>query len=113
MFSSRRYAGALAQAIKASAPDVIYIDGIYLVDQLLYIERLAEGRPIIVDFDDLMSRRATALREANMPLSAGYLADFVPASIMKLINARFIRDALLRYEASCLARQEREAVHVA
>jgi glycosyltransferase involved in cell wall biosynthesis len=113
MFSNRRHAGALAQAIKTFAPDVIYIDGIRLVDHLPYIERLAKGRPIIVDFDDLMSRRAKALREAHIPLSAGYLANFVPSAFMRLVNARVFRDALLRYEAACLARQEREAVSVA
>jgi glycosyltransferase involved in cell wall biosynthesis len=113
MFSNQRHARALAQAIKAFSPDVIYIDGIRLVDHLPHLERLAGGRPIIVDFDDLMSRRATALREANMSLSAGYLANFVSPAIMKLVNARVFRDALLRYEASSLARHEREAVRVA
>ncbi|EEA01526.1 hypothetical protein BH160DRAFT_3203 [Burkholderia sp. H160] len=113
MFSHRRHASALAHAIKSFAPDFIYIDGIRLVDQLQHIARLTAGRPIIVDFDDLMSRRATVLRRADMPLSAGYLTKFVPTSVMKLINARIFRDALLRYEAFCLARHEREAVEAA
>lgn len=113
MFSHRRHASVLAEAIKSFAPDVIYIDGIRLVDQLPHIRRLMGGRPVIVDFDDLMSRRATALRRASLPLSAGYLTKSVPTSVMKLINGRMLRNALLRYEAFCLARQEREAVEAA
>jgi hypothetical protein len=113
MFSTRSHTRALAQAIKTFAPDVIYIDGIRLVDHLPHLERLAEGRPIVVDFDDLMSRRATALLEADMTLSAGYLANVVSPAMMKLINARVLRNALLRYEAYSLARQERDAVRIA
>ncbi|MCC8403289.1 glycosyltransferase family 4 protein [Paraburkholderia sp. MMS20-SJTN17] len=113
MFSHWRHAHVLAQTIKSFAPDVIYIDGIRLVDQLAHIGRLSEGRPIIVDFDDLMSRRATVLHRASLPLSAGYLTKSVPAPVMKLINARVLRNAILRYEAFCLARQEREAVEAA
>jgi glycosyltransferase involved in cell wall biosynthesis len=113
MFSDRRHTAALAHAIRSIGPDVIYIDGIRLVDQLPHISRLATGKPIIVDFDDLMSRRATALLGAHMPLSAGYLTKFVPAPVMNAINSRVFHDALLRYEAFCLARQEREAVQAA
>ncbi|WP_233807057.1 glycosyltransferase [Paraburkholderia sp. HP33-1] len=113
MFSHRPHARALDQAIRSFTPDVIYIDGIRLVDQLPHIRRLMGARPVIVDFDDLMSRRATVLRHASLPLSAGYLAKSVPTSVMKLINTRMLRNALLRYEAFCLARQERAAVEAA
>jgi hypothetical protein len=113
MFSERHYMNVLAQTIHAFGPDVIYIDGIRLVDHLPHISRLAHGRPVIVDFDDLMSRRANALRGAHMPLSAGYLTRFVPAFMMRTINSHALRDALLRYEAYCLTRQEREAVEIA
>jgi hypothetical protein len=113
MFSDRHHMGALAQAIKSIGPDVIYIDGIRLVDHLPLIAKLAQGLPIIVDFDDLMSRRARALRETHMPLSAGYLTRFIPSPFMRLVNSRALRDAMLRYEAFCLARQEREAVEIA
>jgi glycosyltransferase involved in cell wall biosynthesis len=113
MFADRRHTAALSQAIKSFGPDVIYLDGIRLADHLPHIERLAQGRPVIVDFDDLMSRRARALLDAHMPLSAGYLSKSIPAPIMRLINSRAMHDALLRYEAFCLTRQEREAVETA
>jgi hypothetical protein len=113
MFSDRHHTNELAKAISTFSPDVIYIDGIRLADQLPHISRMAQGRPIVVDFDDLMSRRARALLGAHMPLSAGYLTKFVPKSVMKLINSRAMHDALLRYEAFCLARQERDVVECA
>jgi hypothetical protein len=113
MFSERHYINVLAQTLHDFCPDVIYIDGIRLVDHLPHIARLTHGRPIIVDFDDLMSRRATALRSTHTPLSAGYLTRFVPAFMMRTINSHALRDALLRYEAYCLTRQEREAVEIA
>jgi hypothetical protein len=113
MFADRRHTTALSQAIKSFGPDVIYVDGIRLADHLPHIARLAQGRAIIVDFDDLMSRRARALLGADMPLSAGYLSKFIPAPMMKLINSHVLRDVLLRYEAFCLTRQERDVVEIA
>ncbi len=78
MFSHPQKGRELLEAIRAFKPDVIYFDGIRLVDYAALVRFNLPGCRIIMDFDDLMSRRATILREADFPLSAGYLAKSIP-----------------------------------
>jgi hypothetical protein len=113
MFSNPDKGAELLARIESFKPDVIYLDGIRLVDYAALIRRKAPGRPLIVDFDDLMSRRADILHDAQLPLSAGYLAKSIPGPIVRLANSRLLRRIFLRYEAFCLKRHEREAVRLA
>ncbi len=110
MFSHPRKRTALLRVIDAFKPDVIYFDGIRLVDYAILVRHRVPGCRIVVDFDDLMSRRANILREQDFPLSAGYLEKSLPGPFVRLANARLIRNALLGYEAYALKRQECEAI---
>jgi hypothetical protein len=113
MFANPAKADELLAAIGTFRPDVIYLDGIRLVDYAALIHRKAPGRQVIVDFDDLMSRRAEILHDAQLPLSAGYLAKSIPGPVVRLANSRLLRRLFLRYESVALRRHEREAVRVA
>jgi glycosyltransferase involved in cell wall biosynthesis len=50
------------------------------------------------------------LRDAALPLSAGYLAKSIPGPLVKVVNSKFIRHAVLRYEEVALKRHEAKAV---
>jgi glycosyltransferase involved in cell wall biosynthesis len=113
MFADRRKERELAAVIAEFKPDVVYLDGIRLVDYAPGIRVLIGRRPIIFDFDDLMSRRAAILHDARLPVSPGYLTKSIPGPLVRLANASFIRQTFLQYERYCLQRQERQAVEAA
>lgn len=82
---------------------VVYLDGIRTIHVL---ERLRSRLPrtrLIVDFDDLMSRRMDALMDAGEGLSAGYLSDRVPQWGQRLAQTS---NTGLRYERGALRRWE-------
>ncbi|MCR4467010.1 glycosyltransferase [Burkholderia sp. SCN-KJ] len=110
IFSHPRKRVALMSAIAEFRPDVIYFDGIRLIDYAVLVRRKLPECRIVMDFDDLMSRRAGILREQDFPLSAGYLAKSIPGPFVRLANAGIFRNAFLQYEEFALRRQEREAI---
>jgi hypothetical protein len=86
-----------------SDTDVVYLDGIRTVQIL---ERLRQRLPhtrLVVDFDDLMSRRTEALMEAGEGMSAGYLTDMMPDWGRRLAQTS---NTGLRYERGALRRWE-------
>src|ERR1700709_2316164 len=88
MFSHGRKGRELLDAIDAFKPDVVYFDGIRLVDYASLVRCELPATRILTDFDDLMSRRANILREADFPLSAGYLTKSIPGPIVRMVNSR-------------------------
>ncbi|NIF50735.1 glycosyltransferase [Burkholderia sp. Ax-1724] len=112
MFASADGKKRLVEAIEDYQPDVIYFDGIRMVDYAAFVRRRYPSSHIISDLDDLMSRRAHILRTGNFALSVGYLAKSIPPAIVSLINSRFARNLLLRYEESALKGHERRATTV-
>lgn len=109
-FANAQKRRELLATIHALKPDVIYVDGIRLVDYVTFIRENVPGCRVIVDFDDLMSRRANILRHAALPLSAGYLTKSIPGPLVKVVNSKFIRDTVLRYEEMALKGHESKAV---
>lgn len=99
----------LVEAIEEFKPDVIYFDGIRMVDYAAFVRRRFPSSHIISDLDDLMSRRANILRTGNFALSVGYLAKSIPTAVVSLINSRLVRNLLLRYEEYALKGHERLA----
>jgi hypothetical protein len=109
MFASGDGKRRLIETIEEFKPDVIYMDGIRLVDYAAFVRRRYPESRIISDLDDLMSRRANILRSGNFALSVGYLAKSIPAAVVSLINSRLARNLLLRYEEYALKGHERLA----
>ncbi|WP_201641720.1 glycosyltransferase [Paraburkholderia metrosideri] len=109
MFSSGNAKKRLIEAIDEFKPDVIYFDGIRMVDYAAFVRRRYPLSHIITDLDDLMSRRANILRTGDFALSVGYLAKSIPKSIVSLINSRLARNLLLRYEELALKGHEKLA----
>lgn len=89
----------IADAIPADA-DVVYLDGIRTIHMVQRLrERLPHAR-LIVDLDDLMSRRTEELIRLGEGFSAGYLADKMPrwGRSLEGPGLRYERDALRRWE---------------
>ena len=83
--------------------EVAYLDGIRTVQILETLrQRLPKAR-LVVDFDDLMSRRIEALMEAGEGLSTGYLSDSIPRWGRRLAQTS---NTGLRYEHGALRRWE-------
>jgi hypothetical protein len=93
--------------------DVVYLDGIRT---LLLMRRLRRSVPrlrIIVDLDDLMSRRYEHLSRCGLPFSLGYLEGMLPRSLSRLAMAKTIARVVLWYEHLALRHAEKEILRLA
>jgi hypothetical protein len=83
---------------------------------LLLLRRLRRANPtlrIIVDLDDLMSRRYETMSREGLPLPLGYLRSMLPASISRLLLSTRIARIVLWYERMSLRRAEQEILRLA
>jgi hypothetical protein len=98
----------IIEEIRRYPPHILYCDG---VRTYYFLERLQEFRnemKIVVDFDDLMSRRMQSLAAAGSPLSLGYLHRRMPSWLRRTIALGFISRAVARYEHAALTRVENQ-----
>jgi glycosyltransferase involved in cell wall biosynthesis len=98
---------------EAGQGDVVYADGIRT---LLLLRRLRRARPdvrIVVDFQDLMSRRFDEVLARALPLPLGYLDAMLPAALRRVLATGLPARLLLRYEAMALRHAEREMLRIA
>ncbi len=98
---------------QAGQSDVVYADGIRT---LLLLRQLRRARPdlrIVVDFQDLMSRRFDEVLARELPLPLGYLDAMLPAALRRLLATGLPTRLLLRYERMALRHAEREMLRIA
>jgi len=108
------YAGADARRVADEvdpATSVVYLDGVRSFAVLRRLRARFPGMRIVVDFDDLMSRRMALLIEAGEGLSPGHLSNKMSALTKWLI--RKLGHLLVRYERWTLPRLEREITRLA
>ena len=96
---------ALADMLVGGDPDVIYLDGVRTFPLFLELER-RRPRRIIVDFDDLMSRRMAEFGSTGV-VPLGYVGKSLPGWVRALANPQALGRAVLGYERSMLAAVER------
>ncbi len=93
-----------ASAISPDSDPVVYIDGVRLSHLGVPLKRQLGAR-LIVDFDDLMSRRVSRMRKRKETFSSGAFRDFFPAfAEPALAKGRPILN-LLYYAEKCLLRR--------
>jgi glycosyltransferase involved in cell wall biosynthesis len=80
---------------------VIYLDGVRTFAVLRALRRRYPAKRIVVDFDDLMSRRMAMLIKADEPLSPGYLTGRLPPALVKWVTGPVGR-LIVRYERATL-----------
>lgn len=104
LFATRRQIEDVLRYLDPEA-DAIYLDG---VRSLAVLEALRQRRPemrIVVDLDDLMSRRMRLLRSLGETLSPGYLRSRLSPSMVRLLSGT-LGSLLVRYEEMTLRKAE-------
>lgn len=106
--------GAVRRAIAAIDPEAttIYLDGVRTFALLRRLRKVYPDKRIVVDLDDLMSRRVRLLREGRFPLSAGYLTAALPPTFVRWLTGGVGR-MILRYEERTLPGVEAAITHLA
>jgi Glycosyl transferases group 1 len=108
LFCDRPNHGQIIEELRGNRPDILYCDG---VRTFYFLERLGKLRSemkIVVDFDDLMSRRMQSLAAADTSLSLGYLHRVMPSWLRRAVALGFISKAVARYEQGALIRVENQ-----
>jgi hypothetical protein len=92
---------------------IIYVDGIRLAQHGMALQTIFDGR-LLIDFDDLISRRVARMIRNNEEVSFGAFVRIVPRFIQAAIRRlHLIRSLLLRLEKPLLRRAELQAAATA
>lgn len=91
----------IVAVVEAAKVQAIYVDGVRSIALTRELRKRLPRTRIVVDFDDLMSRRFALLAERRLPLSIGYMRKFLPRAVVRMIEGPVSR-LVLRYEASTL-----------
>ncbi len=97
-------------AIRDGGFDAIYVDSIRCYPIIRDIRREFPRLRIVVDFDDLLSRRLRFLVDRKLPLGLGFLRSSVPPLVQRILNFPTIARLVTRYETIVLKRIEKDAV---
>ncbi len=101
----------IVAAIDAEKVHGVYVDGVRSLALARELRRKLPGTRIVVDFDDLMSRRFGLLAKQRLPLSVGYVRKLLPRALVRLIEGP-IAHYLLDYEARTLKAAEEEMLAI-
>jgi len=101
--------------VAALPPEVesIYLDGVRSYALLAHLRKRRPDIRIVVDLDDLMSRRMALLLWSGEPLSPGYLTKHLPGIVLGLVMSKAIGELIVRYELWTLKVIEREIAMLA
>jgi hypothetical protein len=93
----------------SSSSTIIYVDGVRLAQHGRALRARVGGR-LLIDFDDLMSRRVARMLRNHEEVSFGGFVRFVPQSVQMLVQKIGpLRTLLLGFEKRLLRRAELEA----
>jgi len=99
----------LARDIAAGEFHAVYLDSVRCQALLQSLRKRLPDVHIVVDFDDLMSRRMELLSAGQHRLSLGFLRELVPIALRRLSEGP-LSGWLTRYESKALWRAESEMV---
>jgi len=112
LFASRtdheRILAAIPHGVSA-----VYLDGVRSYPLLVYLRRMRPDLRVVVDLDDLMSRRMDLLLQSGQPLSPGYLTKHLPGAIMRLVMSKWFGYLIVRYEKTTLRAVEQAMAQLA
>lgn len=112
LFAAASDAARLVREIPADAR-VVYLDGVRCHSLLRRLRRERPDLRVVVDFDDLMSRRMQLLLSAREPLSPGYLTQRLPGPLRRLATHPRTGRLIVFYEGAALRGVEREFMALA
>ncbi len=90
----------------------LYADGVRTYTLVRYLRRHRPNLRIIVDLDDLMSRRMSLLMQASQPLSPGYLTKRLPRPLLRIAMSPVFGRMIVRHEQVTLARVEGDLARI-
>jgi hypothetical protein len=96
----------LLARLRENHPDTLYCDGIRTFYFLKRMGPFRKKMRIVVDFDDLMSRRMEALSTTKTSLSLGYLQDKIPGRLRSVLALSGVSKLIARYEQAALTSVE-------
>lgn len=108
LFANRPAIAAALAALARFEPDVLLVDSVRLFDLVLAVREAFPGLRIVLDMDDLLSRRMAAWRAIGQGVGLGYLQDKVPGWVGPLLGLDAIGRRILAHEEAALAREEIE-----
>ena len=101
----------IVAAVDAEGFQAIYVDSVRAFAVARQLRKKLPGARIVVDFDDLMSRRFALLAERRLPFSIGYVRKLLPRGMVRLVEGPIAR-ILLGYEARTLRAAEDEMLRI-
>lgn len=113
LFSSSAERRRILREVDASRPAVVYIDTVRLVETAEAIRRAFPDIRLVVDMDDLMSRRHAEWQRLALPISLGYLKKSLPGMLVHLLESRWVGRLLNGYEKYTLRRIEKRVAEIA
>lgn len=112
LYSGRGQRRAVLEQVVPLRPRVVYLDTIRCLAIARDIRAALPDCRIVLDMDDLMSRRLEGWRARGSPLALGYVAASA-GGMGRLLSAGPLRALLLGYEIGALHRAERRAAELA
>lgn len=112
IYASDRDMRAIVDSIPEDV-DAIYLDGVRTFSLLRLLRERRPHQRIVVDLDDLMSRRMALLLSLGEPPSPGYLSGRIPRPVQRLLQSPRFTRALLKYERWSLEQTERAILDLA
>ena len=109
LYASPVEAERLAALIRDRQYDVVYLDTVRCQILLRALRRLVPDIHVVMDFDDLMSRRAAFLARHGLPFLSGHVGPQFPGWLRYLIEKPLAR-LITAYEAATLPAAENEVV---
>lgn len=107
LYSGAHEIAALADTLAAGRFDAVYLDTIRCQLLMRKIRRQLPGARLVIDMDDLMSRRMQQFAIRRIPLSLGFLRHLFPKPLQWAAQSR-ISGLIARYEAAALSAAELE-----
>ena len=96
-----------------ASPPIIYVDGVRLAQHGVAV-RTRIGGKLLIDFDDLISRRVARMLRDREDIAFGAFIGFVPGFVKLFLQILGpARTVLLRWEKTLLRRTELEAARTA
>lgn len=102
----------LAKQVLETQPDLIVLDSIRQIELLSHIRRRDPGIPVVLDMDDLMSRRFALLIENSFLPSLGEYSKKLPRVFAHILKSKGIATVIMSYERRALEHAEAIATNL-
>lgn len=107
LYSGAGEIGTLLDTLAAGGFDAVYLDTVRCQLLMRKIRRRLPTARLVIDMDDLMSRRMEQLAVKRLPLSLGFLRHLFPKPLQWAAQSR-VSGLIARYEAAALSTAELE-----